>query len=413
MGRRATGRAAIGDETARRGGASAELAGMDKHLPGYDADRIARIGNELAASVDAAMLGNGSWADIPAILGRAFPGSWTALQNINLSDPRLDFYASFNIDPYFVRTYVEHFAFINPWDNLHWTSVRSGTVAISEEVAPARLIKRTEFYNDWLVPQGAEAATGLKIDGDHDENIRLYLHFPMSQAEAYSRSSAAVLARMRGNLLRSIEIGRLLRRDVEGALSAAALVERASCAALVVDARRRLHDANQKAVDLLAAGSTITGTLGRLHLVDRKADDKLEELLSVLTRGDPVDGSRLTYSTGDAVWQVILAALPPLPAAAGALGLIPARRLVLAVVNEVTSDPSGPVDQSLLRLAFGLTPAEARLAARLGLGDSLRAVAEREGVTFETARTRLKSVFAKTQTKRQAELALLVARLTR
>ena len=39
--------------------------------------------------------------------------------------------------------------------------------------------------------------------------------------------------------------------------------------------------------------------------------------------------------------------------------------------------------------------------------DSLYAASEREGVTFETARTRLISVVANTQTKRPAELALL------
>lgn len=63
--------------------------------------------------------------------------------------------------------------------------------------------------------------------------------------------------------------------------------------------------------------------------------------------------------------------------------------------------------------AMGLTPAEARLAARIGQGEELKSIAEAEGIAMETARARLKAVFAKTGTHRQAELAILVSRLSR
>ena len=58
-----------------------------------------------------------------------------------------------------------------------------------------------------------------------------------------------------------------------------------------------------------------------------------------------------------------------------------------------------------------MTAAEARLAVRIGKGESLRAAADAEAVTYESARTRLKSIFTKTNSNRQAELALLVARI--
>jgi DNA-binding CsgD family transcriptional regulator len=61
--------------------------------------------------------------------------------------------------------------------------------------------------------------------------------------------------------------------------------------------------------------------------------------------------------------------------------------------------------------AFDLTPAEARLAAHLASGATLQAVAERLGISKETARNQLKMVFAKTGTNRQAQLVALLARL--
>ena len=60
-------------------------------------------------------------------------------------------------------------------------------------------------------------------------------------------------------------------------------------------------------------------------------------------------------------------------------------------------------DALRLRAAFGLTAAEARLAARLASGDGINAAAIALGISRETARTQLRAVFAKTNTHRQAE----------
>jgi DNA-binding CsgD family transcriptional regulator len=67
----------------------------------------------------------------------------------------------------------------------------------------------------------------------------------------------------------------------------------------------------------------------------------------------------------------------------------------------------------MLASTFGLSRAEARLAARIGRAEELKDIADSEGITFETARARLKAVFAKTGTHRQAELAVLVASISR
>ena len=64
---------------------------------------------------------------------------------------------------------------------------------------------------------------------------------------------------------------------------------------------------------------------------------------------------------------------------------------------------------ALVRL-FRLTPAEARLAAGIATGAPLNDVADALGIGRETARTQLRSVFAKTGTTRQAELVRIITR---
>ena len=56
-----------------------------------------------------------------------------------------------------------------------------------------------------------------------------------------------------------------------------------------------------------------------------------------------------------------------------------------------------------------LTPAEARIALGIARGNALSVIAEAHGISVATARTQLKSVFAKTGTHRQAQLAALMA----
>jgi DNA-binding CsgD family transcriptional regulator len=86
--------------------------------------------------------------------------------------------------------------------------------------------------------------------------------------------------------------------------------------------------------------------------------------------------------------------------------------LVAAIVTLADLEASdAPPAAALLQQAFGLTPAEARLAAKLAAGATLPEISLSETVSRETLRSRLKAIFDKTGTSRQAELALLLSRM--
>jgi DNA-binding CsgD family transcriptional regulator len=87
-------------------------------------------------------------------------------------------------------------------------------------------------------------------------------------------------------------------------------------------------------------------------------------------------------------------------------------QLISAIVS-VTDLESAPVGPSIpaMQEAFGLTLSEARLAHDIAIGKTLPEIATARGVSRETLRSRLKSIFDKTTTARQAELAMLLAQL--
>jgi DNA-binding CsgD family transcriptional regulator len=75
-----------------------------------------------------------------------------------------------------------------------------------------------------------------------------------------------------------------------------------------------------------------------------------------------------------------------------------------------TQEPERRDAGRMLQL-FGLTNAEARLAALVGTGSALKEAASELGITEHTARSTLKTVYDKLGINKQSELGHLVARL--
>ena len=100
------------------------------------------------------------------------------------------------------------------------------------------------------------------------------------------------------------------------------------------------------------------------------------------------------------------------------------RGLPRAVVQDLASSKSGvgtdgfasftfmrsKNTQAFLRNRFDFTPAEARLVVHIVTGTSLKSSAKAFGVSYETVRRQVKSVFHKTGTHRQSELVLTILR---
>lgn len=377
----------------------------------YDEARIAAISTEVAAAIDAATFGSGPWDDVPAALSRAFPGSFAGLWNMNFGPSRLNFQSWVNTDPAFIASYAEHFAYINPWTP-YWSAVKSGFVALSEEVCPARLFANTEFYNDWLRPQkDAEAAAGLKLLGGDGETIQFVIHFSISSSEKFGHATAEVLRRVRGNLERSISAARLMRAGNEGAAAAAALVERSRVAAFVVDCTRSVREANQRAVQSFSSGRCVNIRNNRCFLANGDADARFGSALESLSRGFPTDGASFSFLATEGPMQVTMAALPAAASSNSFAALLPHRQHVLVLVTELFPTANDALDLTTLRTALGLTRSEIAFCQRLLLGESVSDAADRLGISVETARTRLKAIFQKTGTSRQGQLMLLLSKL--
>ena len=143
---------------------------------------------------------------------------------------------------------------------------------------------------------------------------------------------------------------------------------------------------------------------GRVRAANSEADEELQWLISETALG--MRSQRAVILAPEYAGKVAAYALPIRGAARD-------HRDSADVLLSIVAAGSAPVaSHDLLRSRYRLTPAEAKLAVRLSRGEVLRNAAEAEGITIETARTRLKVIFQTTSTSRQLELALLLQGLT-
>jgi DNA-binding CsgD family transcriptional regulator/PAS domain-containing protein len=84
-----------------------------------------------------------------------------------------------------------------------------------------------------------------------------------------------------------------------------------------------------------------------------------------------------------------------------------------AVAMALIEDPDEDIDHNPEKLAalFGLTPAETRISLLLATGTSAVDIALQTGLSYETVRSHISSIFRKTETGRQSELSALFSKI--
>jgi DNA-binding CsgD family transcriptional regulator len=144
---------------------------------------------------------------------------------------------------------------------------------------------------------------------------------------------------------------------------------------------------------------------GRLRFADASADCLIDQALAANCKGH-AQGILVPWiairGRGDRPPAIVQ--LMPLRSKSGE----PFARAILTIT--LVRPRPAPRPQVLQRL-FGLSPAEARIASGLAAQQTIAAMADGYCVSRETVRSQVKTVLGKTGTKRQLDLAVLLAGL--
>jgi DNA-binding CsgD family transcriptional regulator len=179
-------------------------------------------------------------------------------------------------------------------------------------------------------------------------------------------------------------------------------------ALMLVDAKGQIRNASALAESLLSANDGLTVAQGRLRAADPAQDRTLQSHIHEICEGGGMQAERYCVVSSASRSQGFLLRLGPVPLPS--LGMEGAAyRCLVEILGARDHEAVQPDD---LRSLFGLTQREAEIAALFASTfNDLRSVARQLGISHETARVHVRSVFSKVGVSNQVELVRALARL--
>jgi DNA-binding CsgD family transcriptional regulator/PAS domain-containing protein len=367
------------------------------------AEFSALVGDIYDAALDSSL-----WSGVLEKICRFIPGVYG---NIWIQDANNRFANSiyvWGIDPAFFKSYLEKYGKMNPaFPAAFFGEV--GSVNSTYDFVSAEQFYNCRFYKEWVAPQGLDESIGAILE----KSVTSCAVFSVTHSVLAASQRERVIERttlLIPHVRRAVLIGKAF--DLQKAVAAdfAATVDALAVAICLIDAAGRVVYANPSAMKLLETDDVLYGAGTRLHAYDRAADQSLTELLAACAgSNDLVVGPRGTAihmpsrSGSDYVAHML-----PLTSGARRETGTPHRAAAALVVHKAADNLASAPE--VIAKAFGLTPREVAVLFALVDAPGVAEMAEILGLSEATVRTHLRSLFAKTETTRQAELVKLVAR---
>src|SRR5258708_31873530 len=110
---------------------------------------VALIGELYEAAGDPSL-----WTRFLQTLGHALKTPWCVFHVHDLAHRQCDVAAEIGFDPAFRRSYEEHYVSTNVFFIHGKRQLVPGNICAETGLCPDDVLFRSEFYNDWLRPQG-------------------------------------------------------------------------------------------------------------------------------------------------------------------------------------------------------------------------------------------------------------------
>ncbi len=310
-------------------------------------------------------------------------------------------------DPAYLPSYVNYYSAQNPWAPGLARAAVGQTVTTAETLSEQDLMK-TEFYNDWLRPQGDLRAGGGVVLAN--ENGRFFvLGGNIAKRHADNEQGwLRTLTLLSPHMQHALAIARVVFAGSVAKVAAERLGTTETSAVFAVDAQRRVIYANRPAQSLVEGGSVLGhGPSGRLAFDDADIDHAFALAVAGMGKLHSPLASAMQFRDCDGhLWNLRLANIEGRDLTIGPPGLSDGPLMLIALSrDEAKADRA-----QALRRRFGLTSSEAEVALGLGTGLTLREIADHRGTSLHTVRDQLKAALSKTGTRRQVELVRIVER---
>jgi DNA-binding CsgD family transcriptional regulator len=377
---------------------------------GLDADQLSKLSTTLFS----AALGEITWETFLQELSTLSGGVCTHLLGFDArSGINIDF-ATAGYDPDYLQTYHQHYTALNAWGPGFIASPQQQFID-GNLMYPMEELQKTEFYNDWLVPQGRiSRGGGALIFKSEQRFVALGGNIKESRADVLQNKWEGIVTQLIPQMTQAFEISRALAgAKLETAIVASEGMRQIP-GIIVVSEKGYIIFANAVAQGMLGNGSPV-GSDSHGHLTFRSLNDEERQVfdfgpshVSRLLKEEAISFSAqsLDEETG-VVFDLRFANLDPEASIhfpmETSLGL--SSKCAILVISEAVKE----IDTGeILTGQFKMTPTEVEIAQMLADGLDIRSISDTRSVSIHTVRHQVKSVMSKLGVKRQSEAAIKV-----
>jgi DNA-binding CsgD family transcriptional regulator len=297
--------------------------------------------------------------------------------------------------------YTHHYYAIDPLNNPPLNKV-----ILIDDVISADQLLSNEYYKLCMLPYGIRYVAAVDLLCDNGQRISVRLCRP-TEAPAFSIEDRGFIQLLCSHIRRAVSTStKLVQLDSERQLYAKAISGR-DIGIVMLDKAGRIMRTNAAADRLFKEKDGISRMHDEIWLKQGELNDRLRQLiqdtLDAQQRDEtvPVQALAVPRPSRKSDYELVVKAVPV------------DRYLEQRSTPHLTvfiGDPATHVAISARTLTtlYHLTPAEATLSILLADGKSLEDIAKSSGITLNTARAHLRSVFQKTGVTQQSMLVSLV-----
>lgn len=310
-------------------------------------------------------------------------------------------------DPRFVESHQKIYAKLNPMHVPTMLYAKVGEVLAASDLIPYDELLASRFYREWLAPQGIVDAISVILE----KSTTSYAMLVFQRNERYGLvddEAKRRLSLLAPHFRRAVAIAQIIDLHKFEAAAFADSLDGLAAAMFLVDASGRIVHANRAAQIVMDKGTLIRAAAGKFVAIDTPADHTLRDVFmnaensddAVRTRGIAVP---LSARDGERYVAHVL------PLTTGARRKAGVAYCAVGAVFICKTALELPHPLETIAATFTLTPAEMRVLMMIVQLGSVPEVAPVLGISEPTVKTHLQHIFNKTGTKRQSDLAKLVA----
>jgi hypothetical protein len=332
------------------------------------------------------------------LLCRLFDVQSATLLDFDAARPEVSHHASVGVlSGEILRRYERDFAALDPAPAA-FIKQPAGTAIPTYRLLPEETKRPGVFFAEFFRPAGLEECLGGTLATTNGRFALVGLQ-RAPERNIFDDEDIARLERLMPHLSRALQLRRSFLAIDRRSAGLAEACDRAAAGFVGLDEQGHTLFANVAARKLSAKQDGIAlDRQGRLHIVDRAANQCLVELARGVAAGGSGGLVRVPRPGGSAPLVVMVA---PLSLAEGVETGARPRGTLFVVHDPLNRTPATP--QHLAEI-FNLPLGAATMLAAMATGEEAKHYAARAGISMNTVRFHLKSAYARIGVRRQAEL---------